>query len=210
MPHSVSPAAGEGSALPAAPPMEEEPTTATNSNQLAEEDVVMADADGAEIKVEAAEPSISATADQQEVEEAKEQKKPEIKIEDLFADADSDDDEFPASSNPIKGETPEPPSSQGYFLPSDARIKGVSHANRPPVMSIPGPATPSLCAFTTNAFSPGDTCFSGSTTALLLPTISSTASSVCGQATWCSDTSHTQPLTCQPSRTSPITASVDL
>jgi DNA primase small subunit len=115
MPHSVSPAAEEGSTPLSATQMDQDSPAAAGSQpgQPAEEDTVMADASGDEAEVEAVK---SAT----DLPEARNEKQ-EIKAEDLFNDIDSDDDdEFPTSSNPAKGDVPtstEPQSSPGYGYP---------------------------------------------------------------------------------------------
>ncbi|KAK4111536.1 prim-pol domain-containing protein [Canariomyces notabilis] len=111
MPHSVSPAAEEGSTPLSATQMDQDSPAAAGSQpgQPAEEDTVMADASGDEAEVEAVKSST-------DLPEARNEKQ-EIKAEDLFNDIDSDDDdEFPTSSNPAKGDMPtstEPQSSPG-------------------------------------------------------------------------------------------------
>lgn len=118
MPHSVSSASEEGSAALAATPMEEEQGAAVDTNQSADEDLDMADVGEVEPEAEAAGTSTGAAPAEggTGAPEIEVQKKPEIKLEDLFDGVDSDDDEFPTSSNPAAGESQEPPSSQGYLI----------------------------------------------------------------------------------------------
>ncbi|KAB5518206.1 eukaryotic and archaeal DNA primase small subunit [Coniochaeta sp. 2T2.1] len=122
MPHSI-PAEAE---VPEAggETMEEDPVANTETAQPAEEDVDMADAapetapiadaSKEEGKEEDA-PEDTIKEEQTATEEQKEQRKEEVKLEDLFADVDSDD-EFP-SSRPAAGS---PSSSPGEMTPTSS------------------------------------------------------------------------------------------
>lgn len=112
MPHSDPPAA-EPSSNPASPaPMEVEPTLAAASSSPADEDFVMIEAGDVHGVVEegtpAAEPpSAQAEADEDMKVEIQQEKRPETKLEDLFAGMDSDDDEFSTPVNAPSGQQQE-------------------------------------------------------------------------------------------------------
>ncbi len=115
MPHSVP--SLEAASAPSSPiPMEEEPAPApaavpTSSPHSEDEDIAMAEAGALPSTVDHAATSHpdpasaqAAEADDDMMVEIEEAKKPDIKLEDLFAGMDSDDDEFPSSSHPVGGE----------------------------------------------------------------------------------------------------------
>lgn len=91
---------------PSPSPMEEELAPVAGSSPQPEEDFVMVEAGEVQGVVEkptsAAEPaSAQAKADEGMEVEIQQEKKTEVKLEDLFAGMDSDDDdEFPSSSKP--------------------------------------------------------------------------------------------------------------
>jgi DNA primase small subunit len=103
MPHSDPPAAEENSAPSSATQMEGQGPSA--SSPSAEEDIVMTEADevrGAapDTKPPSVEPPPARTAQADEdMMEIKQETKSNVKLEDLFAGMDSDEDEFPGSSN---------------------------------------------------------------------------------------------------------------
>jgi DNA primase small subunit len=85
--------------------MEVEPPVAATNSPLSEEDFVMVEAtevQGAEEDANPAPkpPSAQAGADEDMGVEIQQEKRPDIKLEDLFEGMDSDDDEFPSSSKP--------------------------------------------------------------------------------------------------------------
>ena len=107
MPHSDPQDAEAGSTPPSATQMEEEPAVAVAAptSPLAEEDYVMVEAgevQGVEEDAKPAAESALAQIDQDEDMgvEIKQEKKTELKLEDLFDGMDSDDD-FPSSNNPL-------------------------------------------------------------------------------------------------------------
>ncbi len=112
MPHSDPPAA-EPSSNPASPaPMEVEPTLAAASSSPADEDFVMIEAGEVQGVVEEAAPAAEPPSAQTEADEdmnveIQQEKRPETKLEDLFAGMDSDDDEFSTPANASNGEPQE-------------------------------------------------------------------------------------------------------
>ena len=114
MPHSV-PSAEDPDSAPSSPiPMEEPASTAvpTSNSHSEDDDVAMAEAGDLPMTAEhaatpqAEPPSAQAAAADDDVMAGVEQaKKPDIKLEDLFAgmDSDDDEDEFPSSSHPVGG-----------------------------------------------------------------------------------------------------------
>lgn len=113
MPHSTTPAAEPVSTTPAPTPMEEDLALAASSSPEPEMDSVMVEAGDVQGVVEnttsAVEPISARTqpdADEDMVVEIQQEKRPEIKLEDMFAGMDSDDDEFPSSSNPQNEQEP--------------------------------------------------------------------------------------------------------
>lgn len=90
--------------------MGEEPAIAASTSPLADEDYVMVEAvevQGVEdvTKPAAETPLVQAAADDEDMGvEIKQETKTELKLEDLFAGMDSDDDDFPSSSNPLNAQ----------------------------------------------------------------------------------------------------------
>ncbi|KAL1843588.1 hypothetical protein VTJ49DRAFT_871 [Mycothermus thermophilus] len=111
MPHSdPSPAESDGDNA-AVIPMDEDGPAAATSGSPADEDTVMVEASEVQGVVEAASPAIKApspkTAEDEDTGvEIKQESKGEVKLEDLFDDMDSDDDDFITSTNPLNGQEP--------------------------------------------------------------------------------------------------------
>lgn len=121
MARSVSPAAEAepGSSPPLPSQMEVDLAAEAGNSSPEEEDIPMADAGDIQPLVEKAEPTTEAPAAQEETDAdgdapvvIEQEKRPEIKLEDLFDGMSSDDEDFPSSSHPQPAQ--EPPSSQGY------------------------------------------------------------------------------------------------
>ncbi|KAK3904655.1 hypothetical protein C8A05DRAFT_42320 [Staphylotrichum tortipilum] len=113
MPHSVLSAEGSGSAPSSPIPKQEEPTPAAvpaSNPHSGDDDVPMAEA--GELPSAAEPPAAQAAADD-DMMEIEQVKKPEIKLEDLFAGMDSDDDEFPSASPPVGAQEQETGSADG-------------------------------------------------------------------------------------------------
>jgi DNA primase small subunit len=91
--------------------MEEDAALAAGSSPAAEEgDIAMAEAGEIQGVVEDAKPVQPPPAQTAEDEdmgvEIKQETKTELKLEDLFDGMDSDDDDFPTSSNPLNNQEP--------------------------------------------------------------------------------------------------------
>ncbi|AEO67966.1 uncharacterized protein THITE_2117187 [Thermothielavioides terrestris NRRL 8126] len=114
MPHSDPPVAAEDDTAPESTArLEEDPAAAAASSSAEEEDVIMAEADGVQGVVEehipgAEPPSAQAQAGAEEADddmvEITQEQRPGVKLEDLFDGEDSEDEEFPSSSNALKVE----------------------------------------------------------------------------------------------------------
>ncbi|KAL2130586.1 hypothetical protein VTI74DRAFT_6213 [Chaetomium olivicolor] len=121
MPDSVPLAAEDGKNPPTASRMEEEPASAARSSPPSEvDDIVMAEAGAVQAAVEETKPAAEPASTQKREDEdmmvkIKQEKRPEIKLEDLFAGMDSDDDEFPTSSNPLNGQELEEQTKDASF-----------------------------------------------------------------------------------------------
>ncbi len=112
MPHSDPPAAEPSNNPASSAAMEVEPTLSAASSSPADEDFVMIEAGEVQGVVEeaapAAEPpSAQAEADEDMKVEIQQEKRPETKLEDLFAGMDSDDDEFSTPVNAPNGQQQE-------------------------------------------------------------------------------------------------------
>ncbi|KAK4124466.1 prim-pol domain-containing protein [Parathielavia appendiculata] len=91
--------------------MEVEPPVAAPSSPLVDEDFVMVEAGEAQGAAKDANPAAGpppaqVAADEDMVVEIQQEKRPEIKLEDLFDGMDSDDDDFQSSSNPLNVKEP--------------------------------------------------------------------------------------------------------
>lgn len=160
MPHSETPAVGPSSTTAATTQMEGEVATIRGEGSLEEEDdTVMVEAgevQGLEVSKQTPEPPTAQTAKDEDMGvEIKQESKAEIKLEDLFAGIDSDDDDFSTSENHLNSEE----HRYAVLLPGFRAF--FANANSDSEMMALRIPQSSCYASTISVSSPGGTCFSG-------------------------------------------------